>query len=195
MSPVPSPGPPGVWLWDTAPWSSAMSQCTASDCPPPCRAQFYFILFFSEHSFISMFSSLLLETGAGGCRWGATLLLVLIPPPHSLGCLVIMGACQNAAPSRALAPCWIACDCGCCDTTPPARFTRLGLRLLALGPCFLRATYLILPLYLASLRWAGQSVSQAGLPSGSPSSTCPVEPAGQGHLQQHFIAQPQRSLP
>lgn len=148
----------------------------------------------AEHSFISMFPSLLLETGAGGRRWGATLLLVLIAP-HSLGRLVTMGACQNAAPSRALAPCWTACDCGCRDTTPPARFTRLGLRLLALGPCFLRATYLILPLCLASLRWAGQSVSQAGLPSGSPSSTCPVEPAGQGHLQQHFIAQPQRSLP
>lgn len=148
------------------------------------RAQFYFNVFLPSPG----------DWGRGvqmGCHSPAC----THSPPHSLGCLVIMGACQNAAPSRALAPCWIACDCGCCDTTPPARFTRLGLRLLALGPCFLRATYLILPLCLASLRWAGQSVSQAGLPSGSPSSTCPVEPAGQGHLQQHFIAQPQRSLP
>lgn len=134
---------PSAFSW--SPWGVALGHCALviSDVPVYCLLN---ALDRAEHSFISVFPSLLLETGAGECRWGATLLLVLIPP-YSLGCLVIMGACQNSAPSWALASCWPACDCGCCDTTAPARFTKLGLRLLALGPCFLRATYLILPLW------------------------------------------------
>lgn len=63
-----------------------------------------------------------------------------------------------------------ACDCGCCNITPPATFTPLGLCLLALGLCLVSKELLTWSPHFsqASLRWAGQSVSHAGLPCGQP---------------------------
>lgn len=133
---------PSAFSW--SPWGVAPGHCALviSDVPVYCLLN---ALDRSEQFYFSVSLPSPGDWGRGvpvGCRSPAC-----THPPHSLGCLVIMGARQNSALSRALAPCWPACDCSCCDTTAPARLTRLGLCWLALGPCFLRATSLILPLW------------------------------------------------